>query len=644
MKRIVIILSYIIISLNAKEFLNDLQYETSPYLQAHKTNPVNWMPWSPKAFSKAKRENKPIFLSLGYSTCHWCHVMEEESFTDEALAKLFNKYFICIKVDREEMPQLDALYQEVYLKMNHHTGGWPLSIFMTPEKKVFYAGTYIPATKHSYSEGLNTLVPRLGKMYKKNDLVFQKKLQTIQTLLHKPVVYAKAKTSAVSVETLSNSLKEDFDEIYSGFGRGRKFPEASKLSLMMDLADISGDEELSEYSYEMLDTMALRGLYDQVEGGFFRYTVDAAWEIPHFEKMLYNQAELIPLYVRAYLQTGKKLYRDVVVETIAMLDKRYVKDNLYYGASDADTNKEEGAYFVFSKEEIAKTSLEYTENFEGKMHINFYEDSRPKDLKKTRKKLLKIRSSREYPFIDKKINTAWNALMIEALYSASYIDEKYAKKADKTLEALTKLMFKDYELYHQTLLPNEPKQKGLLEDYSFFIGALIASYEVQYDTTKLDFAEYLLNHANELFYKKGIWYLSDDDLDIKAGLIDKYYTSPLSKMVQNIVKLASLKASFRYEKLAISTLDGQKELLKHKLSAVPALAQAYLMQTLKITTLKSKKENLLANRVEIKKIKYPYVLSKKEKYEDYLACTLRLCYAKDKELKRVIERIEKEKR
>nr|WP_275756818.1 DUF255 domain-containing protein [Sulfurimonas sp. SAG-AH-194-C21] len=500
--KILFIITILFFSLNAKEFSNDLQFESSPYLLSHKNNPVNWMPWGDKAFAKAKRENKAIFLSLGYSTCHWCHVMEEESFSKEKLAKIFNKYFVCIKVDREEMPHLDTLYQEVYLKMKHHSGGWPLSMFMTPKKEVFFAATYIPAHKQSYSEGLDTLLEKLGTMYKRNDAAFREELAATQKVINAEVVYEMPEDTDISVETLSESFKENFDEIYSGFGHGRKFPEASKLSLMMDLAEINSDEELNDYAYEMLDIMALRGLYDQVEGGFFRYTVDAAWEIPHYEKMLYDQAELIPLYVRAYLKTGKKLYKDVVNETIAMLDAHYVKDDLYYSASDADTNHEEGAYFVFSKKELKGSGVKYVENFEGKMHLNIYEEQRPENFTKMRKTLLKVRSKREYPFIDKKINTAWNSLMIEALYSASIIDEKYKKKADKTLKALTDLMFKNYDLYHQTIIGIEPKQKGLLEDYSFFIGALIAGYEIDYDKNKLDFAEYLLNHANSKFYKK----------------------------------------------------------------------------------------------------------------------------------------------
>jgi len=626
--------------LNAKEFTNKLQYETSPYLLDHKNNPVNWLAWNLATFEKAKKENKPIFLSIGYSTCHWCHVMANKSFTNIEIANLLNKYFICIKVDREEMSHIDSLYQDVHLKVKHHSGGWPLSIFMTPSKEVFDIRTYVPATKESYSEGLDTLVLRLGEMYKTQDKKLLQIIADNKETLSKPVVYREVKDEDISIKTLAKSLKGQYDDIYTGFSNGRKFPEAAKLSLMMDLAQLSGDEELKEYSYEMLDTMALRGLYDHVEGGFFRYSVDAAWEIPHFEKMLYSQSELISVYTKAYIYSNKKLYKDVVVETIYMLNKRYKKDDLFYGASDADTNHIEGEYFTFTSKEIAKTGFAFDENFEGKIHLNVYGDERPNGYYKLREILSKVRATKEYPFIDKKINTAWNSLVIEALYNAAYIDKKYALQAELHLAKLEELMFYREELYHQTILGLQPKQKGLLEDYSFYISALISGYEYNYDERKLDFAEYLLAKAKSKFYKKGTWYLSDDSMKIKAGSKDKYYTSALSKMLQNIAKLASLKASFTYEKLLVKSLDNLKSELQEKQADAPALATAYLMQKLNIATLKSQKSNLQDGYKQIKAIKYPYTLTKSAKYNDYLSCTIRRCFSKEKTLQAAINAID----
>ena len=654
MRNILLLLLFITTFVSAKEFKNSLQFESSPYLQQHELNPIDWMPWGEAAFSKAKRENKAVFLSIGYSTCHWCHVMARESFENEKIAQEFNKYFVSIKVDKEEMPHLDSHYQELHQKVKNRVGGWPLSVFMSGDKKPFYVTTYIPPQRESYSEGLDTLLSRLGEKYQRDFKAVQLDIKEIEELVNKPRAESKQKTQDISVATLSNSISKSYDSIFGGFGRRKKFPEASKLSLMMDLALINDDKKLLYNSYQMLDSMALKGVYDHVGGGFYRYTVDAAWEIPHFEKMLYNQAELIPLYLRGYILSGKELYKTIVQESISMLDKRFLQNSLYFSASDADIDHKEGEFFLFTPKQAKdalknnsyaqeiEESLEFTieGNFEGKVHMNFYTSDRPRGFKEYKAELLKVRKTKKYPFIDKKINTAWNALMIEALYKASLIDKKYKEKADKHLSALKELMFDKGELYHQTIGTNKPTQLGFLEDYSFLISALIAGYEVDYKEEKLDFAEYLLNKAKVKFYKNKVWYLSDDEMNIKAKLKDKYYTSPLSKMAQNIVKMATLKESFRYEKLAIATLNGIKEDLIFKQSDAPAAAAAFLMQNLKVVSLKSKIENLLENRDKISKIKYPYVLTKKSKENDYLACTMRQCFSKEAKLEKVIDAIQ----
>ena len=655
MQKVLLILFLISLNLtHAKEFKNILQFESSPYLKQHESNRLEWMPWGKTAFEKAKRENKAIFLSIGYSTCHWCHVMARESFEDEKIAEEFNKYFVSIKVDREEMPHLDSHYQELHQKVKNRTGGWPLSVFMSGDKKPFYITTYIPPQRESYSEGLDTLLSRLGQMYQKEYKAIEEDIKKIEKLVRKPREDSEQSAKEISATTLSNSIYKSYDSIFGGFGRRKKFPEASKLSLMMDLALIGDDEKLLEHSYQMLDTMALKGLYDHVGGGFYRYTVDPAWEIPHFEKMLYNQAELIPLYVRGYTLRSKELYKTVITESVDMLDRRFLQNSLYFSASDADSDHQEGEFFLFTPKQAKdalknnphateiEESLEFTieGNFEGKVHMNFYTKDRPQGFNEFKTELLKVRKTKEYPFIDKKINTAWNALMIEALYKASLIDEKYKDKADEQLDALKELMFDKGELYHQTIGGLKPTQLGFLEDYSFLISALIAGYEVDYEDEKLDFAEYLLSRAKSKFYRDGVWYLSDDDMKIEAKLKDKYYTSPLSKMLQNILRMATLKESFRYEKLATATLKGIEEELIFKQSDAPAAAAAFLMQNLKVVSLKSKIENLKEKRDEISKIRHPYVVTKKSIESDYLACTMRRCFSKEAKLEKVISAIQ----
>lgn len=654
MKQILIILLFFIF-IDADELKNVLANETSPYLQQHASNPIKWLPWGEEAFLKAKRENKAVFLSIGYSTCHWCHVMAKESFENEVIAKIFNKNFVCIKVDREEMPHIDSYYQQLHLKAKKRVGGWPLSAFLTYDKKPFYVATYIPPSNEYFHEGLDTLLPKISKSYKDDYKGILAQVKTMESLMSKPLVRIKSESAKISVDTLSDSIEKSFDDIYAGFGRNKKFPEASKLALMMDLALFKRSQKLHKKSLAMLDAMAMRGLYDHVEGGFFRYSVDAAWEIPHFEKMLYNQAELIPLYVRGYLLTKKELYRDIVKESIEMLDARFVKDKLFYSASDADTNHEEGKYFIFTSDEIDKAlknnpdakelredfSFDEFGNFNSKVHLNFMSNDRVKDFNNFRSELLKIRKNKEYPFIDKKINTAWNAMMIEALYRASAVDEKYVKKANEHLEALLEYMFERGELYHQALIGTKPTQLGLLEDYSFMISALLSAYEVELDELRISQAEYFLNKAKAKFYKDGVWYQSDDELRIKADMHDKYYTSPLAKMTQNIIKLASLKASFSYEKLALKTLESQNALIEKEQSNVPASAIAFLMQKKEVVILKNTKETLKRDFLKIKKIKYPYVLLKNEKTKyKYLACTMRSCFAIEKEFIKIKTEIE----
>lgn len=636
--------------LGAQVPTNELASETSPYLLQHAHNPVHWMAWHKKAFERAKKENKPIFLSIGYSTCHWCHVMEEESFTNKKIAALLNKYFICIAVDREELPQIDALYQNIYKNYKGHSGGWPLNLFMTPLKKVFYITNYIPPKRESYAQGFNTLLPKLHQLY-----LNKKKLTLkIKELTHVRTKVDETKKKELQLSDFIASMKKIYDKNYPGFGHSKQFPEASKTALMLDLAELGSNAALQKDYFTLLDTMALHGLYDQVEGGFFRYSVDLEWEIPHFEKMLYTQAELLPLYVRGYALSDKKLYKSVVTETISMLQKRFAWHHLYWSASDADSKNGEGTYFTFTPQEITK-ALKYNVhedavrealgfslegNIDNRVQLNFDTDTRPKGFKHFQRALREIRAKRSYPFIDKKINTAWNAMTIEALYKSAYIDKKYAKMADENLKALGNLMLRQRELYHQTVPQHVPTQKGLLEDYAFFIGALIASYENSYDNAKLFEAEYLLSQAKEKFYANGLWYLSEAK-QVKAGLNDKYYTSALSKMIQNIIHIAALKESLRYDKFAQKSLDALHNELQNKLADAPALARAYLMQRYGVVLLKSKRFNLAKSYRTIEKIPYPYLFTLNKNYNDYLVCTIRQCFSKSPDLNKIIDDIRK---
>jgi len=488
---------------------NELKYETSPYLKQHANNPINWHAYNDKTLALAKTQNKAIFLSIGYSTCHWCHVMAKESFENEELAKLFNKYFISIKIDKEEMPHIDGYYQNLFKKLKHHPGGWPINIFLTSDMKVFYMQGYIPPSSSNEYIGFDKLLPKLSSMYKNN--LLNKEILNIQ------------KISKQSYKT----KEKKWDELSAGFGEGTKFPEAHRVHLMLDNKEY-------EKAKEMLDAMALRGLYDHVDGGFFRYSTDADWDIPHFEKMLYNQAELIYLYSRAYEIYENELYKNIVIETIEMLDRFFLKDDFYYSAMDAVSDGVEGGYYTFSKKEL-EGFLPFIA-FGPNYHIVLQTSKRPRNFAESVKKLKLIRKNKKVPFIDKKINTAWNALLIEALYKAGSFDNKYIKKADKHLKALSEFMFEKGELYHQSLIGEKPTQLGFLEDYSFMISAILAGYKVTSESEKIGFAKYLYTRAKYKFYKDGIWYASDDGLNIKADIDSTHYTSALKKLQQSIIK------------------------------------------------------------------------------------------------------------
>jgi len=626
----VAIITFFLTSLNGD---NLLQFETSPYLLQHKKNPVKWMPWGKKAFDKAEKEHKKIFLSIGYSTCHWCHVMEKESFEDQEIAKLLNKDFISIKIDKEEMPHIDSYFQEMYRKIKGKNGGWPLNVFIDKDKNIYFISTYIPKENKSYAEGLQTLLPKIVKTHKYLKLRSQKQQEY----------------KLLTMQIIEQSLLEEFDICYKGFGRSKKFPHVSKLQLMFDLALLNNNKIFYKNVVDTLDMMALRGLYDHVDGGFYRYSVDAAWEIPHFEKMLYVQAELVSLYTRVYLQNKKQLYKDVIDETITMLEKRFAKNQLYWSASDADSNHIEGYYFTFTPKEIAmalqynkyKKSLEdalefsIDGNFEERVHLNFYTYQRPKGFKQLREELQVIRQRKIYPFIDKKINTAWNAMMIASLYKAGTIENQYAVLAEEHLKALKKMMFIQGELYHQGVVPYKVEQKAFLEDYAYFIDALIYGYEYDYSKEKLDFAEYLINQALFKFYNNGVWYLSQDSFKVEASIQDKYYRSGVAKIIENLLRLAYLGGKFKYEEIARKSLHYlHKNLLNTKVDT-SGLVRDYIIYKYGFATIKSSKINLKKNLLKISQLTYPFILRKRENFNDYLLCTLRRCFYKDGKFKNI---------
>ncbi|BBG66243.1 thymidylate kinase [Hydrogenimonas sp.] len=645
-------------------YTNHLIDEDSPYLQQHAHNPVDWYPWGEEAFEKAKREHKPIFLSIGYSTCHWCHVMEKESFENEEIAELINRWFVPIKVDREQMPHLDRHFQRIYSILNRRGGGWPLTIFLTEDLKPFFAATYIPPEDSYGVKGMKSVVPALGKLYKTDRETLFKRAAAIERLAEESQRLPKAKVE--SAKKLAGEAVERvwgyYDKIYGGFGDRPKFPESSRISMLLDIYRVTGDERAKMMALQTLDAMQKSGLYDQIEGAFFRYCVDRRWRMPHFEKMLYTNAELIPLYVKAYSMTGKERFKEVVEETVKEINRRFrTPEGVYFSASDADSDGEEGKYFLYRfdealkaltdagfKESEAKEFLNYLDitedgNFDSEYsHARRVLEREPKEFGRGIEVLKRMRSSRNYPFIDRKIITAWNAMMIKALFAASKIDDSFLKEAQTSYKALKELMEKkDGTLFHQVLYGRKPSQEGLLEDYAFMTDAALSAYGTTLEKSYLEDALRYSKEAEKRFYKDGRWLLGGEDFKSYADIGDSYYRSPLSVMINSLISLAVLESSFEDERLAEKSLESFGALLNVSPDAYPEAFVAYLRLEKGVAVLKSSKENLLRNRDRIEKIDYPFLLIEAVDSNSWQACDSKSCFAYSKDMERVIEAVEK---
>ena len=653
----IISLSFLIFVFSKADYTNALIKEDSPYLQQHAHNPVNWYPWGKEAFEKAKKEHKLIFLSIGYSTCHWCHVMEEESFTDATIAKLLNDNFVSIKVDREQYPHIDAEYQKIYKDVYGKRGGWPLSIFMTAEKKVFFMGTYIPKEEGYGSKGLLALLPSFVAL-KADRLVLQKTIEKHTKRKRQQRVYLD-KNDTLPVGIVSKIAKE-YDATHGGFATHPKFPEASKLDLLLEITKLTDNKKAWEMAETTLRKMAQSGLYDQVHGGFFRYTVDSAWKIPHFEKMLYTNAELIALYVKMVEMTGDIRYKKVVEESIAEMERHYRQKGVYLSASDADSDGVEGGYFIYAYEEIKSAlkeegwSVEEVEevlsymgiaedgNIDGEFsqpHIT--REKAPVKIEALKRYLRKISAKRTFPFVDTKVNSAWNAMMIKALFKASHIDKKYLSLAEKRLEGLLQMMYPKGVLYHQTLLGKNPTQKALLEDYAFLIDTLIEGYERTYHHQYLRLAHTLTNEAIDKFYKKRRWYLSDDGLKVEAGFDDRYYTAALSVMLDNLLRMASLTDSMKYRAIVKDTLMHTGGILQTNPTSVSKLVHVFLRLKKGDIIVHANKKKLEMAQAKLDRVKYPFLLNAAEESDVYLACKTTMCFAYDKNITKLITKINK---
>ncbi len=642
---------------------NRLEKEDSPYLQQHANNPVDWYPWADEAFERAAELNRPIFLSIGYSSCHWCHVMEREVFEDKKIAEFLNSRFVSIKVDREERPDIDKHYQSVHALLNQRPGGWPLSIFMTPDKKPFFAGTYIPPKRKYNMMGFMELIEIIDKKWREAPEGILKNADEIQRFLapkEGPVKAAKLDLSLI--ERTIDQCEDLFDKEHGGFSKAPKFSHSSTLNLLLELHMLTERPEPLHMVEKTLKSMAKGGIYDLIDGGFCRYSTDDIWLVPHFEKMTYDNALLCETYLTAYRVTGERFYLDVAEETISFMREKMMFENLFFSASDADSGGAEGLYFTYGYEEVKEALMEegWSEaetkkicealnitphgNFEGR---NIVRNGSLADYPwwNDVKRLFKnIRSAREYPFIDRKVITSWNAMMVKSLFIAAEIDSSYLEEAEASLRALLDLMYKDGVLYHSVLIKREPKIEAFLEDYAYLCDALLQAYGTTLEERWLLLAQELAEKAIALYYKGGKWYFSRGEFPTIADISDTGYPASSAVMTKVLLKLGMLLGG-AYTDIAFKTLEYNSiKILKQPIwhATFVSAAVNYLKEGFVIKSLPNRLAEIRNLSYELR---YPYILLKSKTEPNYLVCGRSSCFAScrnEKELKEFLKSITKE--
>jgi uncharacterized protein YyaL (SSP411 family) len=502
---------------------------------------VAWYPWGEKALQRAAREDKPILISIGYAACHWCHVMEHESFEDPETAKLMNELFVCIKVDREERPDLDQIYM-TFVQMTTGSGGWPLNVFLTPQQEPFFGGTYFPPNELYGRPSWKKVLQYVSDFYNKEKDALNKNLEMIREAFKQNLndqVGASLPDDQILIQAITN-LTKSYDPIHGGLGRAPKFPAVQALALFLRQYKSVKDQKYLNVVTTSLQKMARGGIYDQIGGGFARYSVDDKWLVPHFEKMLYDNAQLLPLYLDTYLVTRDDFYLRVVRETLEFVMREMLSsEGGFYSSLDADSEGEEGKYYVWQKDEIdaalgsnSPVFCDYYDitnigNFEGKniLHINSDIESTAKRfdmsiaqvtkiLSQSRETILNIRAQRIRPGLDDKVLTSWNSLMLSAFARTYQVlrEERYKQIIVNNINFLREKLYHKGKL-HRTYNKGESKIAAYLDDYAFLIQALLDAYEALFDPSYLEWAHELLKYVNEKFWdtkSHGYFYTSID--------------------------------------------------------------------------------------------------------------------------------------
>jgi uncharacterized protein len=574
---------------------NHLAEETSPYLLQHADNPVEWYPWGEAALRKAKQENKPILLSIGYSACHWCHVMAHESFEDLGTAALMNELFVNIKVDREERPDLDKIYQVAQQMLTHGSGGWPLTMFLSPQQQPFFGGTYFPKEPRYGMPAFRDLLRRVAQYYREQGEEITTQNQQLQAALAAmvpqpdsgAVLDGSAMTQARAV------LGKSFDGTFGGFTAAPKFPHSTSIERCMrqwyaTSAETEPDLKALYMASLTLTRMAEGGLYDQLGGGFARYSVDGAWMIPHFEKMLYDNGQLLCEYARAHLATGEALFAKVAHETAdwVLRDMRSAAGS-FYSSLDADSEGHEGKFYVWSRNEVqslltpreysafsARFGLDRSANFEGEWHLHTYaslddiagalKESAPtvaELIESARSKLLKARNLRVWPARDEKILCSWNALMIKGLGLASRVLGRpdLAEAAGTAVDFMRHHLWRDGRLL-ATYKDGRAHLPAYLDDYAFLADALLELLQTRWRSSDLDFARQLAEVLLDQFEDKdngGFFFTAKDHEQLihrSKSFADESVPSGNGVAASMLTRLGFLLGETRYLDAAERTL------------------------------------------------------------------------------------------
>jgi uncharacterized protein YyaL (SSP411 family) len=569
---------------------NALARETSPYLQQHRDNPVDWLPWGDESLRRAREDDRPLLVSIGYSACHWCHVMERESFEDAETAALMNERFVCVKVDREERPDVDALYMEAVQAMTGH-GGWPLNVFITPEQVPFYGGTYFPPEPRMGMPSWRQVLAAVADAWdKRKDEIRAQGEGMAQRLQGGALLQPSDEPiTETALEAAVESLRRTFDSVHGGWGAAPKFPAASAIEFLLR----RGERQMSLYT---LRSMASGGMYDQAGGGFARYSVDATWTVPHFEKMLYDNALLARAYLHGFQVSGDALLRRTAEETLdwALREMR-APEGGFFSALDADSEGEEGKFYVWSLEELqevlgddADAAIEWfgatrRGNFEGTNVLESRGAEPPAEVRdRIRARLLDVRSERVRPGLDDKRLAAWNALMIAALADAGAVLGRtdYLDAArDAAAFVLDRMRTPDGRLL-RTFNAGEARLNAYLEDHAFLLEGLLTLYEATFDERWFTEARAVADTIVERFAdpQNGGFFTTSDDHEAlvarRKDLEDAPIPSGGSSAAFGLLRLAALTGEAPYEQHAVSHLRLLHEIAPQHPSAFGHLLQA----------------------------------------------------------------------